>query len=205
MLLNIKEYLMDLILENNIEVSQIQLPDAQINTDNIKVIMINEVPPQNPADYFYSKSDMPDYMKTTLELFHNAGMEVRDINDIISRGIYLTTAVKSPKLQYAVSKEIIVNHLPILENEIDMFPNLKVVMLMGDVAKKAFNMIAKKRTKRNAIPSESTYKIRGNEFYYGNLRVFPSYIMTGGNILIEKSKCAMISDDISRMMKIIVS
>ncbi|MHB8062908.1 MAG: uracil-DNA glycosylase family protein, partial [Ruminiclostridium sp.] len=199
MLVYIKEYLLELIRENNIDESEIQLPDVQINTDNIKAIMINEVPPQNPTDYFYSKSCMPDYMKTTLELFHNAGMEVRDINDILNMGIYITTAVKSPKLQYAVSTEIIINHLPVLENEIDMFPNLRVVMLMGDVAKKAFNMIAKKRTKRNAIPSESTYKIRGNEFYYGNLRVFPSYIMTGGNILIEKTKCAMISDDISRM------
>lgn len=71
------------------------------------------------------------------------------------------------------------------------------------MSKKAFNMIAKKSTKRNCIPSGSTYKIRENEFYYGNLRVFPSYIMTGGNILIEKSKCTMISDDIQRMIKLI--
>jgi hypothetical protein len=33
--------------------------------------------------------------------------------------------------------------------------------------------------------------------------VFPSYIMTGGNILIEKSKFAMAADDIKKMMEII--
>lgn len=33
--------------------------------------------------------------------------------------------------------------------------------------------------------------------------LFPSYIMTGGNILIEKTKCSMISDDIKYMMKLI--
>ena len=34
-------------------------------------------------------------------------------------------------------------------------------------------------------------------------RVFPSYIMTDSNILIEKSKCEMIADDIRRMMALI--
>ncbi|MGI5898649.1 MAG: hypothetical protein ACOX8S_01860 [Christensenellales bacterium] len=81
-----------------------------------------------------------------------------------------------------------------------LFDNLKVIMLMGDVAKKAFNMIAKKQTKKNAIPCEATYTIRRREFYYGGLRVFPSYIMTGENLLIEKSKRSMICDDIRRMM-----
>jgi hypothetical protein len=64
-------------------------------------------------------------------------------------------------------------------------------------------MIAKKNTKKNVIPSESTYKIRKNEYFYGDIRVFPSYIMTGGNILIEKSKVAMVTDDIKQMLEII--
>ena len=76
-------------------------------------------------------------------------------------------------------------------------------MLMGDVAKKAFNMIAKKSTKKNVIPAVSTYKLRKNEIYYKGIRVMPSYIMTGGNILIEKSKAAMATEDIATMLKII--
>jgi uracil-DNA glycosylase len=116
-------------------------------------------------------------------------------------GIYITTAVKSPKQGYSVDSEKLSEHLPILEHEIEMFPNVKVIMLMGDVAKKSFNMITKQKTKKNVIPSGSTYKIRNEKFYYEEVRVFPSYIMTGGNILIEKSKCVMISDDIGRMME----
>ncbi len=203
MYINIGEHLFKLIQEKNILFGDIQLPGIKIDTDKIKVIMINEVPPENPQDYFYSKGTNPDYMKTTLGLFHNAGVNVTSIQDIIDMGIYITTAVKSPKTNYAVDTGKIIEHLPVLEEEINMFPNLKVVMLMGDVAKKAFNMITKKNTKKNCIPAGSTYKIRGNEFYYGDIRVFPSYIMTGGNILIEKSKCTMISDDIKRMMKLI--
>lgn len=93
--------------------------------------------------------------------------------------------------------------VPILEHEIGLFPNLRVIMLMGDVAKKAFNMITKKKTKKNAIPSVSTYKLRNSELYYENVRIFPSYIMTGGNILIEKSKVEMAAKDIQKMLTII--
>lgn len=203
MIINIREYLLEFMQGKNISIDKIQLPDAEIETDKIKVIMINEVPPENPDDYFYSKSASPDFIKTTLGLFHNANVNVDNINDIVNMGIYITTAVKSPKTGYTVDIDKIIEHLPILEEEIRMFPNLEVVMLMGDVAKKAFNLIVKKVTGRNCIPSGSTYKIRENEFYYGNLRVFPSYIMTGGNILIEKSKCTMISDDIAKMIKLI--
>ena len=76
-------------------------------------------------------------------------------------------------------------------------------MLMGDVAKKAFNMLTKKATRKNVVPAVATYKLRNSEIYYGNIRVLPSYIMTGKNILIEKSKFAMASEDIATMAHII--
>jgi uracil-DNA glycosylase len=165
--------------------------------------MINEVPPENPDDFFYSKAESPTYIQTTISLFQNAGVDVKTIDDILQRGIYITTAVKSSKTGYAVDTVKINEHLPILEKEIELFPSLRVIMLMGDVAKKAFNLISKKNIKKYTIPSGSTYKIRESEYYYGDIRVFPSYIMTGGNILIEKSKCFMISEDIKRMMELL--
>lgn len=201
--MNIKSYLHDLVRSLPLNPTNMQFPDCELNTDKIRVIMINEVPPQNPDDWFYSTAESPDYMKTTLALFENAGVDVKSISDILGLGIYITTAVKTPKTGYTVDPEAVKAQLLLLEAEIKLFPNLKVIMLMGDVAKKAFNMIAKKTTKKNIIPSESTYKIRNNEFYWGDIRVFPSYIMTGGNILIEKSKCEMVSDDIRRMMHLI--
>ena len=48
-------------------------------------------------------------------------------------------------------------------------------------------MISKKHTNKNLIPSISTYKLRYSELFYNGIRVMPSYIITGGNILIEKS------------------
>ena len=201
--MNVKSYLTEIVKRKEAATDLLQFPECELVPESIKVIMISEVPPQNPEDGFYSKAPKSDYMKTTLDLFEKAGINVKSIQDILDLGIYVTTAVKIPKTSYAVETDIIKSHLPILEAELALFPNLKVIMLMGDVAKKAVNLIAKARAKKNVIPSKSTYKIRGNEYFWNNTRVFPSYIMTGKNILIEKSKCVMFADDIRRMMALI--
>ena len=180
----------------------IYLNDIEIDPFTIKTVMINEVVPSDPLQDFYGASDA-DYMKTTIPLFQGAGTEVSSIQDILQMGIYITNAVKTPKTEYAIDKSSIENSLPYLEAELSLLPNLKVIMLMGDVAKKAFNMITKKATKKNAIPAVSTYKLRSSEIYYKGIRVMPSYIMTGGNILIEKSKVTMATEDIAAMLKII--
>jgi uracil-DNA glycosylase len=200
---NIEDSLANVARENQLDPASLRLPECSIDVDKIAVVMIGEVPPQNPDDGFYSDRADSDYMVSTLRLFARAGVEAASIQDLIDLGIYIPTAVKTPKTEYTVSTETIKAHLPILKAELDLFPNLKVIMLMGDVAKKAVNMIAKAETKKNAIPSGSTYKIRQNEYFWKGMRVFPSYIMTGGNILIEKAKCEMIADDIRRMMKVI--
>ena len=180
----------------------IYLNDIDIDPLTIKAIMINEVVPADPLQDFYGLPDA-DYLKTTIPLFQGAGTAVTSIQDILQMGIYITNAVKTPKTEYAVDKSSIENSLPYLEAELSLFSNIKVIMLMGDVAKKAFNMIAKKSTKKNAIPAVSTYKLRKNEIYYEGIRVMPSYIMTGGNILIEKSKVTMATEDIATMSEII--
>lgn len=178
--------------------------NVEVNSEIIQTIMINEVVPSSPEDDFYGKPDSA-YMSTTIPLFRKAGIEVNSIQDILDHGIYITNAVKTPKSEYAVSKESIEDSLPYLEKELALFPNVKVIMLMGDVAKKAFNMICKKATKKNAVPSISTYKLRNTEIFYNGIRIMPSYIMTGQNILIEKSKFEMASKDIETMYRLIKS
>ncbi|WP_298026218.1 uracil-DNA glycosylase family protein [uncultured Alistipes sp.] len=164
--------------------------------------MINEVVPSCLAEDFYGKPDSA-YMSTTIPMFRKAGIEIGSVQDILNNGIYITNAVKTPKTEYAVSKESIEDSLPYLEKELALFPNVKVIMLMGDVAKKAFNMICKKATKKNAVPSISTYKLRNTEIFHKGIRIIPSYIMTGQNILIEKSKFEMASKDIETMYRLI--
>lgn len=190
-------------LEMNLGVTDgIYLNDVEIDPLTIQAVMINEVVPSDPLQDFYGAPDA-DYLKTTIPLFQKAGANVSSIQDILQMGIYITNAIKTPKTEYAIDKSSMENSLPYLETELSFFPNVKVIMLMGDVAKKAFNMIAKKATGKNAIPAVSTYKLRSSEIYYEDIRVIPSYIMTGGNILIEKSKVTMAAGDIATMFKII--
>lgn len=184
------------------DTQNLRLNDVNIEPETIQAIMINEVVPSCPEDDFYGKPDSA-YMSTTIPLFRKAGIEVNSIQDILDHGIYITNAVKTPKTEYAVSKESIEDSLPYLEKELALFPNAKVIMLMGDVAKKAFNMICKKATKKNAVPSISTYKLRNTDIFYNGIRIMPSYIMTGQNILIEKSKFEMASKDIETMYRLI--
>lgn len=178
------------------------LNNIDLDPLTVKVVMINEVVPADPSQDFYGIPDA-DYLKTTIPLFQGAGAAVTSMQDILQMGIYITNAVKTPKTGYAIDKSSMENSLPYLEAELSLFPNKKVIMLMGDVAKKAFNMITKKSTKKNVIPAVSTYKLRGSEIYYDGIRIMPSYIMTGGNILIEKSKAAMATEDIAAMLEII--
>ena len=184
------------------DTQNLRLNDVNIEPETIQAIMINEVVPSCPEDDFYGKPDSA-YMSTTIPLFRKAGIEIGSVQDILNNGIYITNAVKTPKSEYAVSKESIEDSLPYLEKELALFPNVKVIMLMGDVAKKAFNMICKKATKKNAVPSISTYKLRNTEIFYNGIRIMSSYIMTGQNILIEKSKFEMASKDIETMYRLI--
>ncbi len=182
--------------------TNLRFNDVEIAPETIRAIMINEIVPLCPEDDFYGKPDSA-YMSTTIPLFRKAGIEVDSVLDILNNGIYITNAVKMPKTEYAVSKESIEESLPYLERELALFPNVKVVMLMGDVAKKAFNLISRKATGKNTVPGISTYKLRNTEIFYNGIRILPSYIMTGQNILIEKSKFEMASDDIATMYRLI--
>ncbi len=190
-------------LETKIGISDgICLNNIEIDPLAIRAVMINEVVPSDPSQDFYGVPDA-DYLKTAIPLLRGAGAEVDSMQDILRAGIYITNAVKTPKTEYTIDKGSIEKSLPYLEAELSLFPNIKVIMLMGDVAKKAFNMITKKATKKNAVPAVSTYKLRSSEIYYEGIRIMPSYIMTGGNILIEKSKVTMATEDIAAMLKMI--
>lgn len=178
------------------------VPDLNIDPKKVKVIMVSEAPPENPKDYFYAPGE-PFYLKTTVQAFRDAGIFVNSMQEILDLGFYLTTAIKCPKTQYGVSAATIKNCSHVLEEELLLFPNIEIYMLMGDVAIKAFNYISKRQTGNNTILAGSTYKIRKNEFYYQGRRVFPSYVQTGQNYLIEKSKREIIAEDLSEAIRLI--
>jgi len=128
---------------------------------------------------------------------------VNSIKEILDLGVYITTAIKCGKTQYAISPATMKNCFKLLEQEIALFPNVKVFMLMGDIAIKMMNDIWQQQTGKKVIPPGATYKIRGQPYYFKDKRVLPSYTPAGKNFLIEKSKRCMVVEDIREALKLI--
>ncbi len=166
----------------------------------IEMIMISEAFPANSSDYFDGDGSSK-YLKNTNHVFGALGYPFVTFEDYLNHGIYLTTALKCTKKDYLVSTKTIENCSFLLEKEIDLFPNVKVMMLMGDFAIKAVNFIWKRKYKERVIPAGSTYKIRNEKFESQGIRFFPSYTQTGDSFGIEKVKVDMILDDTRKAME----
>jgi len=179
------------------------VPAIEINPDSVTIIMISEASPADPADYYYA-AGLPSFQQTTMTAFNDAGIGVSSIRDLLEMGVYFTTAVKCGKTGYGIQTQTIKECSCILEKELDLFPNVRAYLLMGDVAIKAVNEIARRSGAGRAIPAGSTYKLRGQEYHFRGARAFPSYLQVGPSFNIEKSKRRMIAEDIAAALKITV-
>ncbi|NJD59916.1 MAG: uracil-DNA glycosylase [Anaerolineales bacterium] len=162
--------------------------------------MISETAPSDPRDYYYGPCEAL-FARTTVRAFQEAGAHISNIQDLLEMGIYLTSAVKCGKYEYAVATSTVTHCSALLEREIGLFPNLSVLLLMGDVAIKAMNAIAKRHAEPRVIPAGSTYKIRSGQFSYHGMKVFPSYLQAGPSFGIEKSKVTMIAEDLANALR----
>jgi uracil-DNA glycosylase len=178
------------------------IPDIVVDPKRVSILLISEVPPANRADYYYAGPDAL-FAKTTVLAFQDAGAKVESVQDILSLGVYLTTAIKCGKTGSGVATSTIEHCSHLLEKESALFPNVKVFLLMGDVAIKSVNMIAKRNGEPRVIPAGSTYKIRGGEFHFRGARAFPSYVQSGPAFFVEKSKRKMIADDIRQALALV--
>jgi uracil-DNA glycosylase len=178
------------------------VPEVEVRPKDTSIVMISEAAPENPGDYFYATGD-PLFQQTTVHAFNDAGAEVASIQDILDLGVYMTTAVKCGKTGYGIKAGTIKECSLILEEELALFPDVRVFMLMGDVAIKAVNYIAKREGQGRAIPAGSTYKIRGGEYHFHGGRAFPSYLQAGPSFFIEKSKRRMIAEDIAAALSLL--
>ena len=177
------------------------VPAVDIDPARVSVLLISEAAPANLADDYYAGPEAL-FARTSLLAFQDAGAKVVSVQDILALGVYLTTAVKCSKTAPGLATPTIQNCSFLLEKEIDLFPNIKVYLLMGDVAIKAVNMIAKRNGEPRVIPAGSTYKIRGGEFNFRGARALPSYVQAGPAFFVEKSKRKMIAEDIRKALLI---
>jgi uracil-DNA glycosylase len=176
------------------------VPNVEIEPSNVSIVLISEAAPADPADYYYAGGDAL-FEQTTVQAFQDSGARVSSIGDILNLGVYLTTAVKCGKTGYGLQAGTIKECSLILEQELALFPNVRAYLLMGDVAIKAVNYIAGRAGQGRAIPAGSTYKIRGQEYFFRGARAFPSYVQAGPAFFVEKSKRRMIAEDIAAALK----
>lgn len=179
-----------------------QVPDVEIGPEEVSIVLISEAAPADPADDYYAPGD-PLFGQTTVQAFRDAGAEVSSVKDIFDLGVYLTTAVKCGKTAYGIKPGTIKQCSLLLERELDLFPKVKALLLMGDVAIRAINEIAKRAGQKRVIPSGSTYKIRDQDYWFQGARAFPSYLQAGPSFFIEKSKRKMIAEDIGAALALL--
>jgi uracil-DNA glycosylase len=178
------------------------LPGIDLQPEKISILLISEAAPPDLKDYYYAGAEAL-FAQTTVQAFNDAGVKVESIQDILDLGVYMTTAVKCGKTGYGIATSTIMQCSHLLEKEIALFPNVKVYLLMGDVAIKAFNYTAKRLGEGKVIPAGSTYKIRGQAYYFRGRRAFPSYVQAGPSFFIEKSKRKVIAEDIAQALRLV--
>ena len=178
------------------------IPNVEVRPDAISIVVISEAAPEKAEDYYYAGEDA-SYRQTTLQAFQAAGAQVQTFSDILDLGIYFTTAVKCGKTGYGIKAGTIRECSNLLEMELALFPNVQAYLLMGDVAIKAVNAIARRVGEGRVIPAGSTYKIRGQRYTFRGARAFPSYLQVGPSFGIEKSKQRMIAEDIRLALEMI--
>lgn len=178
------------------------VPEVAVKPGAISIVMVSEAAPAHAADYYYA-SGASLFEQTTVQAFQDAGADVSSIRDVLSLGVYLTTAVKCGKTAYGVKTDTIEACSHLLETEIALFPKVRVFLLMGDVAIKALNFIGRRTGQGRVIPAGSTYKIRGQQYSFRDARVFPSYLQAGPSFYIEKSKRRMIAEDIAAALALV--
>ena len=182
------------------------VPDIDIAPENVKLVLISEVAPQDPADYYYA-AGAPQagslFEQTTVLAFRDAGADVASLQDILDMGVYLTTAVKCAKTGYTLKAGTTKACSLLLQAELAPFANVKGYLLMGDVAIRAVNYIAKRSGEDRVVPAGSTYKIRGGDYRFRGIPAFPSYLQAGPSFFIEQSKRRMIAEDIAAALRLL--
>lgn len=175
-------------------------PDLPARRDHIRVIMVSAAPPAE--DGHLSATDDPFARAETLEAFRSAGFDVHSHDDIKRLGVYVTTAVKCPKIGFGLKSETVEACSHLLEAELAMFPNLRSILLMGNTAIRALNAVAVRQIGEPVIPAGSAYKVKGHEYQFGQISLFPSYPASGRNLSVEGNQQDVIAVDIRNAIEV---
>lgn len=186
---------------DDLDLSRVWHPPAVAAPQDVRMVLVSECAAAVDSDNYGAGPDAL-FEVTTRDAFERAGLSASSTRDLLAHGIYTTVAVRHPKRGYGISAATVKAHMPTLRAELEQFTHATVYMLMGDVAIAAINQWARATGKPRPIPAGSTYKIRGGEYFFGAVRVFPSYVQAGKAWFVEASKREMVAQDLRAAMEI---
>jgi hypothetical protein len=140
------------------------VPDAPLNPDTMTTLVVADAAPPDPA---------------LVHAFRAAGEDVETLADLASLGVYVTTAIKCGRTRYAISVPTIRACARLLEVELGLFPLARSLLLLGDVAIRTLNAVARLNGEPRVVPAGATYRLRGGDYRFRGMRVFPSYLYAG--------------------------
>ncbi len=171
-----------------------------IKAEAVRLLLLTDGYPPDFAQHYVHSDPRAMPWQNTRQVFATAGIEVGSFEDLVARGILLATCLDEVAPAKTTAGDV-TRAAARLEPLLAALLNLRAIGLMGDLAIAAFTRVHKARTGTRLIPAASTYKIRGEDFFWGDIQVLPSYLHTGKSFLIERSKQRMVADDLVRMLR----
>ncbi len=124
-------------------------PTYEIMPSTIKMVMINEVVAITPQEDFYTPES--GYFTTVARQLALAGLSASSGEVLLNHGIYLTSALKLPKTQITATPAEIILWSPIVEWELELFANIKVISLAAISRENA--LTSSRKSKHVNMPS----------------------------------------------------
>lgn len=174
--------------------------EFRLDCSAVRVLLLTDGYPADPHQhYIFSDPDTLAWQNTR-EVLASLGVEATSFQQVLDRGVLIIPSLGG-EVPPKVTPLQIADAGHRLEALLRLLPNLAAIGLMGDVAIAAFNRMHKRLTGTRLIPAGSTYKLRRQEYFWGDVQVFPSYLYTGKSYMIERSKRRMVAEDMERMAR----
>lgn len=174
----------------------------QFQPETIRVLMVTDAYPEDDRSHYVHSDPCTVAWQNTQRIFAEAGVGVSSFQGLLDRGVLM-----EPCLEFVKPARISPWHIRSgavrIAEWIGGLPNLRAVALMGDVAIRCFNEMARPRlaSGRRLIPADYTYRVRGDQYLLGPLQIFPTYLHTCESFNGERAKQRALAADMERLVR----
>jgi|GEM_PF-5013987 len=178
-----------------------QTVSSPVDPAGVRVLILTDACPEDAREHFTASDPDTPAWQNTQQLFAAAGLQVGCYQDLLEHGIAMETCLDGLRPR-RLSPFHLSSGAARIEAMLGRFPNLKALMLMGEVAIRCFHHLTRPRwSSRRQRSSEHEYQIRGVESFLGPVQVFPSYLHTAAGFLQERARCRTVIEQLETVMQ----